>query len=88
MHSAPADSTERVVTAALETELRGPVKAGENYAIIAWSIGGEGRRLLADAALLSETGEPLAASRQTAVITEAGVPLGLATLPNGATRRR
>jgi hypothetical protein len=79
MHSAPPDSMDRVVTAALETELRSPAKAGESYVIIAWPSGGEGRRLFADAALLSATGEPLAVSRQTAVITEAGVPLGLAT---------
>jgi hypothetical protein len=79
MHSAPPDSTDRVVTASLEAELRSPAKAGESYAIIAWPSGGEGRRLFADAALLTETGEPVAVSRQTAVITDTGVPLGLAT---------
>jgi hypothetical protein len=80
MHSAPPDSTDRVVTAALETELRSPVKAGESHAIVAWPSGGEGRRLFADAAVLAATGEPVAVSRQTAVITDAGVPLGLATI--------
>jgi hypothetical protein len=47
---------------------------------VASPSGGEGRRLFADAALLAETGEPVAVSRQTAVITDAGVPLGLATI--------
>jgi hypothetical protein len=80
MHSAPPDSSDRVVTAAMETELRAPVDAEETYMIVAWPSEGDGRRLFADAALLSESGEPLAMSRQTAVITEVGVPLGLATL--------
>jgi len=80
MHSAPADSKDRVVTAAMETELRAPVNAEESHTIIAWPSGGQGRRLLADAALVSENGEPLAISRQTAVITEVGVPLGLARM--------
>jgi hypothetical protein len=45
--------------------------------IVAWPSGSEGRRLFADAALFSDTGEALAVSRQTAVITDSGVPLGL-----------
>ena len=80
MHSTPPDSTDRVVTAAMEAQLKSSAKAGESYVIIAWPSGGEGRRLFTDAALLSETGETVAISRQTAVITDAGVPLGLATL--------
>jgi hypothetical protein len=83
MHSAPADSSDRVVTAAMEAHLRAPVKANRTYAIVAWPFGGEGRRLFADAALLSEGGEALAVSRQTAVLTEVGVPLGLARLSAG-----
>jgi hypothetical protein len=80
MHSAPADSSDRVVTAAMETELRAPLRADQTYTIVAWPFGGEGRRLFADAALISEDRRPLAISRQTAVITEVGVPLGLARL--------
>lgn len=77
--AAPEDSADHVVTAALETELRQPVRAGRRYAVLAWPLGGEGRRLLVGAALLDEDGEALAVSRQTAVVAEAGVPLGLAS---------
>ena len=73
----PADAEERVVTGALETRLLGPVVAGERYAIVAWPIGREGRRLYAGAAIFSSDGEPLGLSRQTLIATEAGVPLGL-----------
>lgn len=76
LNTAP-DSADRVVTGALESELRGPVEAGGRYVIVAWPSGSEGRRLLADAVLFSEAGEALAVSRQTAVVTEFGVPLGL-----------
>jgi hypothetical protein len=77
--SAPRDSSDHVVTAALETELRGPVQTGARHSVLAWPIGGEGRRLSAGAALLTEAGEAVAVSRQTAVIAEAGVPLGLSS---------
>jgi hypothetical protein len=77
MLSAPPDSADRVVTGGLETRLAGPVRAGQSYVIVAWPSGSEGRRLFADAALFSDTGEAFAVSRQTAVITDSGVPLGL-----------
>ncbi|MEZ5078649.1 MAG: hypothetical protein R2725_14545 [Solirubrobacterales bacterium] len=76
MLSSPADSTDHVVTAAMETELRGAVVAGEPYAIVVWPLGGEGRRLFAGAALLDAGGEVLGVSRQTAVLAPVGVPLG------------
>jgi hypothetical protein len=78
MLSAPADSTDHVVTAALETEIRAPVRAGERHTIVSWPLGVEGRRFQAAAALLDEAEETLAVSRQTAVLAPAGVPLGLA----------
>lgn len=77
MLSAPPDSPDRVVTGALETRVARPIRAGESCAIVAWPAGGKGRKLFADAALLSDGGEVLAVSRQTAVITDSGVPLGL-----------
>jgi hypothetical protein len=75
--SAPPDSTDRIVTGAMETQLLGPVQAGDRHAIVAWPTGGEGRRLFAAAALFSGGGEALAFSPQTAVITDAGTPLSL-----------
>lgn len=77
MLSAPDDSTDHVVTAGLATELRTPIRVGETYTVLAWPSGGEGRRLYADAAIFSSAGEVVAVSRQTAVITGAGVPLGI-----------
>lgn len=80
MLSAPADSTDHVVTGALETELASPVRAGERHTILAWPGGNEGRRLFAEAALFTSEGQSIAVSRQTAVLTDAGVPLGLSAL--------
>lgn len=77
VHSAAPNTEDRAVTAAMETELRAPVKAGERYVVVAWPSGGDGRRLFADAAILAESGEVLALSRQTAAITDVGVPLRL-----------
>jgi hypothetical protein len=76
--TAPPDSTDRIVTGAMEAERFGSVQAGEHYAIVGWPLGGEGRRFFAAAALFSSDGEILAVSRQTAVITPTGTPLGLA----------
>ena len=46
---------------------------------MAWPAGGDRKRLYAEAAVLSEHGDPIAVSRQTAAIVgpEWGVPLGL-----------
>lgn len=76
MVSSPADSTDHVVTASLETEIRRPVPAAEHYVIVSWPLGVEGRRHHAGAALLDAEGTTLAVSRQTAVTAPAGVPLG------------
>lgn len=84
MLNAPAESEQRIVTGSLETEIREPVRVDQPYAIVSWPLGGEGRRLYAGAALLDANGRTVAISRQTAVLTPHGVPLGLARLSAGA----
>ena len=76
MVSSPPDSTDHVVTASLETEIRRPVPAAGHYVIVSWPLGVEGRRHHAGAALFDAEGAILAVSRQTAVTAPAGVPLG------------
>jgi hypothetical protein len=46
--------------------------------VIAWPAGREGNRLYADATVLSDQGDPIAVSRQTAAVVgpDWGVPLG------------
>ncbi len=77
MLHAPAATSERVVTAVLETRLEHPVKAGEPHVVIGWPIGRDGRRWLAGAAVFGPVGELCAAGRQTAAAVGGwGVPLG------------
>jgi hypothetical protein len=76
VHAPPATS-DRVVTATLETRLDAPVTAGEPYLVLGWPIGRDGRRWLAGAAILAADGAVCAAGHQTAaVVTGLGVPLG------------
>lgn len=75
--NAPHDSAERVVTGELAVQVLGPVIAGERYVVVAWPRDAGGRRRFAGAAVLSGSGEPVAISRQTMVLADWGVPLGL-----------
>jgi hypothetical protein len=81
MHAAPRESTERVVTSRLAASVPGQLRAGDRYVVLAWPAGHDGNRLLADAAILSEAGEPVAFARQTSTVVDGswGVPLGLGT---------
>lgn len=77
MVHAPAASTDRVVTAVLETRLERPVRAGLPHVVIGWPIGRDGRRRLAGAAVFGPGGELCAAGRQAAAVVGGwGVPLG------------
>jgi hypothetical protein len=76
VHAPPATS-DRVVTAVLETRLERPVATGEPHVVIGWPIGRDGRRWLAGAAIFGSDGELCAAGRQvSAVVAGWGVPLG------------
>ncbi len=77
MVGAPPTSSDRVVTAMLETRLEQPVRAGAPHVVIGWPIGRDGRRWLAGAAIFGPAGELCAAGRQTAAVVAGwGVPLG------------
>jgi hypothetical protein len=77
MLHAPVATSDRVVTAVLETRLEQPVLAGEPHVVVAWPLGRDGRRWLAGAAVFGPAGELCAAGRQTAAVVRGwGVPLG------------
>jgi len=71
------DSTERAVTGKMAVAQRGSVQAGQPHVVLAWPMGGEGRKLFAGAAILSAGGEVLCVAKQTMMLTEKGVPLRL-----------
>jgi hypothetical protein len=72
---APTGTTDRVVTAALQTRIEQPVFAGEPHVVIGWPIGRDDRTWLAGAALFGPSGELSAVGLQRAAITTWGVPL-------------
>ena len=76
--SAPANTTDRVVTAALETRVEQPVAAGEPHVVMAWPIGRDDRSWVAGAALFRPSGELSAVGLQRAAVATWGVPLGRA----------
>jgi hypothetical protein len=75
---APANTTDRVVTAALETRIEQPVAAGEPHVVMAWPIGRDDRTWIAGAALFRPSGELCAVGLQRAALATWGVPLGRA----------
>jgi hypothetical protein len=62
----------------MAVNLLGQVHVGQPYIVMAWPMGGEGRKLFAGAAILSKEGAVLCTAKQTMVLTDVGVPLGLA----------
>jgi hypothetical protein len=79
MVSAPPESDERVVTAAMAVRQDAAVKGGEPHVVMAWPMGREGRSLFSGGAVFSADGDVLVAARQRAVVVAGrGVPLGLA----------
>jgi hypothetical protein len=79
--SAPADSLEPVVTAAMTVRVESPLQAGTPYVIIAWPMQRNGRAIFAGGAVFSEQGELMIAGLQRAVVVPGrGVPLGLQSL--------
>jgi hypothetical protein len=75
---APADTTDRVVTASLATRIDRPVVAGDPHVVVGWPIGRDDRGWVAGAALFTAGGELLAAGRQRAAVTTWGIPLSRA----------
>ena len=76
--SAPPDSRERVVTAAMSVRIESAPQVGARYLILAWPMHREGRTIFAGGAVFTEDGELLVAALQRAVVVQGrGVPLGL-----------
>jgi hypothetical protein len=75
---APAETTDRVVTASLATRIDQPVVAGDPHVVVGWPIGRDDRGWLAGAALLRSNGELCAVGRQRAAVTTWGIPLSRA----------
>ena len=83
MVHAPPESTDRVVTAQLETRLEQPVAAGEPHVVMGWPIGRDGRRWLAGAAIL---GARRGAPRRLAPDRGRGRGLGRSARPRPSAR--
>jgi hypothetical protein len=75
----PADSEDRVVTAALSVKLLAPVQADQPHVVVGWPIGRNDRGWTAGAAVVGPNGELCAIGSQMAAITNWGVPLGYAS---------
>ena len=71
------DSADRAVTGTIAVDVRRPIRAGDRYIVIGWPLGREGRKLFAGAAICAAQGQPLLVARQTMILTEHGIPLGL-----------
>jgi hypothetical protein len=71
----PGNPSERAVTAALAGAFERPVRPGLPHVVIAWTLGRDGDKLRAGAALVGPDGELCAVGLQTAVIAKWGVPL-------------
>jgi hypothetical protein len=72
-----SDPEEKALTAGMAVTIEGRVQAGQPHVVMGWPMGRDGRRVFAGAAILSGDGEVLCAARQTMVLTDRGVPLGL-----------
>jgi hypothetical protein len=66
---------DRAVTGRLSLYQRAPVPGDTNSIVIGWPIARDGRKVIAGAAIFSESGALLVESRQTMILTDRGVPL-------------
>jgi len=73
-----ADADDRAVSGRLALHQHAPVSGDALSIVVGWPIGREGRKIFAGAGIFSESGQLLVESRQTLVLTQAGVPLSLA----------
>ena len=73
-----ADADDRAVSGRLALHQHASVPGDAPSIVVGWPIGREGRKIFAGAGIFSESGQLLVESRQTLVLTQAGVPLSLA----------
>lgn len=78
MEAAPRDSPEHVVTGRLAVRVDRPVRADEPHVLLAWPFERASRRWPAGAAVLDADGRTCAVAEHTLVVTDWGVPLGVA----------
>ncbi len=74
--ASPADAPERVVTRQLAVSRTGAIRAGDAHAVMAWCGSREGRVIVTFGAILSATGQVLAAAEHRLAVASWGVPLG------------
>lgn len=83
IEAAPPDSEEHVVSGRLAVRLDAPLRAGEPYVVAAWPLESPDGKRLSAAAVLDESGGTRAVARHTLVVTDWGVPLGVANWDGG-----
>ncbi|HKJ59437.1 MAG TPA: hypothetical protein VKA37_09415, partial [Halobacteriales archaeon] len=77
--AAAPDSPDHVVTGRLAVRLEAPIRAGEPHVVAAWPLERLTGRRLAAAVILDDAGAVKAVAHHTLVVTEWGVPLGVAS---------
>jgi hypothetical protein len=76
VHGGP-QADDRAVTGRLELHQHAPVRGDETSIVVGWPIERQGRKIIAGAAIFSESGQLLVEARQTMILTQNGVPLHL-----------
>jgi hypothetical protein len=73
-----ANADDRAVSGRLALHQHAPVPGDALSIVVGWPIERQGRKIFIGAAIFSESGRLLVESRQTMILTPAGVPLSLA----------
>jgi len=69
---------DRAVSGRLALHQHAPVRGDATSIVVGWPIERQGRKIIAGAAIFSESGQLLVEARQTMILTQAGVPMSLA----------
>jgi hypothetical protein len=72
-----AEAGDRAVSGRLELHRHAPVRGDAQSIVVGWPIERQGRKVIAGAAIFSESGQLLVEARQTMILTQSGVPLHL-----------
>ncbi|HKV29387.1 MAG TPA: hypothetical protein VJT14_00040 [Candidatus Dormibacteraeota bacterium] len=72
-----AQADDRAVSGRLELHQHAPVRGDAPSIVVGWPIDRQGRKVIAGAAIFSESGTLLVEARQTMILTRNGVPLHL-----------
>jgi hypothetical protein len=73
-----AEPDDRAVSGRLALHQHAPVRGDVTSVVVGWPIEREGRKIIAGAAIFSESGRLLVEARQTMIVTQSGVPMSLA----------